>query len=340
VIDRCDVFNTVQETGDHGSFNSWGRDRYWGSSAQVIAAVKNNPELPFLDVMETNIIRNSRWRCDHGWDIDLDDGSSNYRIENNLLLHGGLKLREGYRRTAINNIIVNNSFHIHVWYPESQDTCQHNVVMGSYNLVPSTPNWDGDRVDFNLFTTSNKDRVQHSKNGCDTHSVVGDPQFADPSKGDFTVRNEALAKQIGFKNFPMDQFGVKKASLRAVAKTPELPTVDIKPDTTPVKAAEKMLVTVWANAQLIEPKGDALSAYGADLTGGGVAVYQLNPKSPLSTNGLKQGDLIQELNGKKILTIADLQRVVNEIQDGKFEFKVLRNQSETTIPLTIKNLKF
>nr|MCU0875294.1 right-handed parallel beta-helix repeat-containing protein [Pirellulaceae bacterium] len=30
VIEFCDVFDTVLETGDHGSFNSWGRDRFWG----------------------------------------------------------------------------------------------------------------------------------------------------------------------------------------------------------------------------------------------------------------------------------------------------------------------
>lgn len=30
-----------------------------------------------MDAVETTVIRNSRWRCDHGWDIDLDDGSSN-----------------------------------------------------------------------------------------------------------------------------------------------------------------------------------------------------------------------------------------------------------------------
>ena len=29
VIEFCDIFDTVKETGDHGSFNSWGRDRYW-----------------------------------------------------------------------------------------------------------------------------------------------------------------------------------------------------------------------------------------------------------------------------------------------------------------------
>ena len=30
VIEFCDIFDTVKETGDHGSFNSWGRDRFWG----------------------------------------------------------------------------------------------------------------------------------------------------------------------------------------------------------------------------------------------------------------------------------------------------------------------
>ncbi|HKK68664.1 MAG TPA: right-handed parallel beta-helix repeat-containing protein, partial [Bacteroidales bacterium] len=31
LIERVDVFETVLETGDHGSFNSWGRDRFWVS---------------------------------------------------------------------------------------------------------------------------------------------------------------------------------------------------------------------------------------------------------------------------------------------------------------------
>ncbi|HVG01727.1 MAG TPA: hypothetical protein VM842_02510 [Nitrospira sp.] len=48
----------------------------------------------------------SQWRCDHGWDIDLDDGSTNNIITNNLLLHGGLNLREGFRRIVTNNILV------------------------------------------------------------------------------------------------------------------------------------------------------------------------------------------------------------------------------------------
>lgn len=78
-------------------------------------------------MIEKNIIRNSRWRCDHGWDIDLDDGSSFYHIYNNILLNRGLKLREGYKRVVKNNIIINSSLHPHVWYRNSDDVVTGNI---------------------------------------------------------------------------------------------------------------------------------------------------------------------------------------------------------------------
>jgi len=43
-------------------------------------------------------------------DIDLDDGSSNYLIEDQSHVGGGLKLREGFGRIARNNILVNNNY--------------------------------------------------------------------------------------------------------------------------------------------------------------------------------------------------------------------------------------
>jgi hypothetical protein len=92
VIEYCDVFDTVKETGDHGSFNSWGRDRYWElkdlNPNTIAAGIYRG--LPLLDTVKPIVLRNNRWRCDHGWDIDLDDGSTNYRIYNNLALNGGI----------------------------------------------------------------------------------------------------------------------------------------------------------------------------------------------------------------------------------------------------------
>ena len=96
--------------------------------------VAADPGLPLLDVIKPVVLRNNRWRCDHGWDIDLDDGSSNYEIYNNLLLNGGLKLREGFFRKVYNNITVNNSLHPHCWYDQSQDEVSEQHLHG---LVPA-----------------------------------------------------------------------------------------------------------------------------------------------------------------------------------------------------------
>lgn len=130
IIEFNDVFNTVLETGDHGSFNSWGRDRFWHPKRKVLdSLVAANPDMPRWDAIHTTIIRNNRFRCDHGWDIDLDDGSSNYELYNNLCLNGGIKLREGFYRTVENNIMVNNGFHPHVWFKNSDDVFRKNIVM-------------------------------------------------------------------------------------------------------------------------------------------------------------------------------------------------------------------
>src|ERR1035437_9353994 len=155
VIEWCDIFDTVQETGDHGSFNSWGRDRFWNpNTGDTAREVAKDATLPFLDAMEPITLRNSRWRCDKGWDIDLDDGSANYIITNNLLLNGGLKLREGYRRIVTNKIMVNNTLHPHVWYPNSGDVFTGNIVMAAYKpaSMMKSGQW-GQEIDHNLFAS-------------------------------------------------------------------------------------------------------------------------------------------------------------------------------------------
>ena len=60
-----------------------------------------HPKLTLADAIHTIVIDHNRIRCDKGWDIDLDDGASNYRICNNLGLQGGIKLREGFHRTVV-----------------------------------------------------------------------------------------------------------------------------------------------------------------------------------------------------------------------------------------------
>lgn len=234
VIEFCDIFDTVKETGDHGSFNSWGRDRWWGTEGIDLQTVTlgENKNWPELDAREPVTLRNNRWRCDHGWDIDLDDGSTNYIIENNLCLNGGIKNREGFYRRVQNNIIVNNTFHPHVWYRNSQDLFLHNIVMEDrYRPAGGMPGdpWGRD-MDYNLVHRRGMSGVDAAaglaaQSHRDSHSVVADAEFIDPVHGDYRVANGSPALKLGFKNFAMDRFGVTIATLKPLAKSPELPAI-------------------------------------------------------------------------------------------------------------------
>ena len=323
VIEFCDVFDTVLETSDHGSFNSWGRDRYWGLRG---APAGELPALALLDAIKPNIIRNSRWRCDHGWDVDLDDGSSNYEIYNNLFLNSGLKLREGFQRRVSNNITVNNSLHPHVWYENCGDVVTHNIWMGAYRPALMRSGQWGKLVDENLFTTNDADRAKFVGNGCDAHSLVGDPLFVDPAKGDYHVRDESPALKLGFKNFPMDQFGVQSPRLKAIARTPNLLGA-LKTNST---AAAVRRTEIWLGASVQELEGEEFSSFGVSKENGGVQLTKVPAGSLAAKAGFRDNDLIQGVNGKPVTGIRELFAAVNSAGGKPLSITFVRNQKKET----------
>jgi hypothetical protein len=205
-------------------------------------------------------------------DIDLDDGSSNFVITHNLLLHGGLKLREGFFRKATNNVIVGNSLHPHCWYFNSGDVFRNNIVFGSYRPAGGMPvtHW-GKSIGGNIFTSSEADRQRFSSVGCDSDSIVADPLFVDPAAGDFRVRPQSPALTAGFENFRMDQFGVQEPWLRALARTPVIPVVLIHPDTSPADPAATRSRIQWYDAEVRDIEGEEFSAYGVTRDSGGAS---------------------------------------------------------------------
>jgi len=320
VIEFCDVFDTVRETGDHGSFNSWGRDRFWKLGD---APADELPALALLDAVKPNIIRNSRWRCDHGWDVDLDDGSSNYEIYNNLFLNGGLKLREGFHRKVWNNIAANSTLHPHVWYENCGDEVTRNIWMGPYRpAIMHSQKW-GQEVDRNLFTTSDADRTKFAVNGCDAHSLVGDPQFVNAAKGDFRVKDGSPALKLGFVNFPMDQFGVQSLRLRAIARTPVIPTIHVGGDT----PSGTVVGTPWRGAVLRDLQDGEFSAIGVPADAKGVLVVDVSKRSPASRDGVCVSDFIQRVNGLEVRDVREFLEVMGKVTGGQpVKLAVIRDQ--------------
>ena len=342
VIEFCDVFDTVCETGDHGSFNSWGRDRYWSGSGTFLKKLNATTpiaELAFADVIKPIILRNNRWRCDYGFDVDLDDGSTNYEITNNLMLGRGLKLREGFRRIVRNNIIVNNGMHPHCWYPSSEDVFTQNIVMRPYlpaamqtNLwgKPEDRNKWGKEVDRNLFTTTEADRIKFADNGCDAHSLVGEPMFVDSVKGDFRVKEGSPALQLGFKNFPMDQFGVTSPRLKAIARVPEFPTI-VRLRNSP-SLTQKL--RDWQGAKLRELEEMEFSALQISESDTGVIIAECPATSAAYKMGMRPKDFIQSVDGRAVRNVGDFLGVTSTLAPSrKVMLKLWRERKEMNIEI-------
>lgn len=329
IIENNDVFNTVLETGDHGAFNSWGRDRFWNPNrTKMDQLVSEDSSLILLDAMNTTIIRNNRFRCDHGWDIDLDDGSSNYHIYNNLCLNGGIKLREGFYRTVENNIMINNSFHPHVWFDNSHDVFRYNIVATGYK--PIQVNHWGDEIDYNLLPDSTA-LSNAQKLGLDKHSLYGDPLYIDPEAGNFQVGGNSPAMQVGFENFPMDDFGVLSPHLKKLAASPDLPTLF---PTTQDKTNQAFQF-LGAEVKQLQGLGER-SATGMDKERG-VLVTEVPNGSLAHTQGLEQGDVILELNNLATNSMRQLlEAYQGENWKGNINLTIFRNQHEMKLDVKLR----
>lgn len=234
IIENCDIWETVRETGEHGPFNAWGRERQWinGSSKDF------KKELMSLDAIDPTIVRNNRIAnfrksiSAGNWTIDLDDGSSNFEIYNNLNLGSTIKLRDGMGRKVYNNITVSAvPLGWHVWPVESEDEVYRNIfvisgaIMGTDEAsnqfirpigLPEGKKWSKN-YDNNLYWNvnfpvspniiPNKSFQEWQAGGYDLHAQIANPQFVDPKNGDYSVKKSSPALKLGFKNFPMNDFG-------------------------------------------------------------------------------------------------------------------------------------
>ena len=328
VIEYNDAFATVLETSDHGAFNSWGRDRFWHPSYEKMSSmVAEHPELILLDALFTTYIRYNRFRCDHGWDIDLDDGSSNFHIYGNVCLHGGIKLREGFNRVVENNILINNTLHPHLWFQNCGDIVRRNVFTQAY-LPIELKSW-GKMVDYNFFSSENALK-QVQKDGTDAHSTSGTLLFADYQHYNFALSNTSKAFEIGFENIPQNVFGVYSPRLKRKAEKPELSELLVS------DSANTNQTYLWEKTEirLVNGLGDR-SAYGLPDEKGCI-ILKMNNAVNIQDAGLKENDVIYSIYGEVIDSVETLVRLINKYKWRKvLLLECFRNQQKLKVSLVL-----
>ncbi len=320
-IEWNDIFDTSMATREHGAFNSWGRDRYWIRMAgrPTPRQCETMRRLARLDTTRPIALRHNRLQCAYGYDIDLDDGSTNYEIVGNVCLQGGIKCREGYFRVVENNIAT--LFSPHVWYPNSADIVRKNIIMNAAAYSPRGMKIEacagGDRVfDCNLFGRYSPPE-EIKRLGIDVHSRTGDPLFLNPAKGDFRVQPGSPALELGFENFAMDRFGTRKPEHRA--KAPEWAGLG-RAFQDEERPAGDTRIHIWMGARLrsLVDYGRESAVVGSmELADNrGVLVIEAPRGSAAARAGLAPDTVIVAVNGQAIGGIEDLRNAIAAAREG------------------------
>ncbi|MBW8034379.1 MAG: hypothetical protein FVQ79_01580 [Planctomycetes bacterium] len=232
IIEYNYVHDTVQETNDHGTFNSWGRGHYW-CVKHYKGRVYHDPgdvkqDAKFTTIYRYNYIRENvtdalcMGKDSTNYGIDMDDGSANFHLYNNVVIGVGVQNRDGSHRIIENNIFVNPNRGIsyHVSYTNSGDKFARNIVVQNsdwtffYILLQTDKGKWIDEIDYNVFSgtaefsRSAKNFKEWQNLGFDEHSVLADPMFVDPANGDYHVKAGSPALKLGFKNFDISDAGL------------------------------------------------------------------------------------------------------------------------------------
>jgi len=152
-----------------------------------------------------------------GWAIYFDEGSTGVVAENNVAYRcksNGFHQHYGKNNTLRNNIFaLSQEAQIARTRKEDHFTLafERNIVYWKEGKLLSG-NWDGDqfRWEKNLFWnpagTKGLPEAWKEK-GLDKESVIADPLFVDPDKGDFTLKPDSPALKLGFQPIDVSKVG-------------------------------------------------------------------------------------------------------------------------------------
>jgi hypothetical protein len=187
-------------------------------------------------VVRGNVLHDTESFGYGGWGIYTDEGSTGITIEKNLVYRtksGGFHQHYGK-----NNVVRNNVFAFaregqimrSRAEPHRSFTFEHHIVY--FKDAPLfAKNWKDDKfaVDWNLYWEPSGKPIPFpggtladwQTRGFDRHSIIADPMFVEPDKGDFRLKDGSPAGKIGFVPIDYSKAGVRKTNMgRSPARSP------------------------------------------------------------------------------------------------------------------------
>lgn len=287
----------VRETGDHGPFNSWGRDRFWSLKGFNTTGKhgKIKRKYALCDMLDRNQIIDNIVVGKKGFGIDLDDGSTAYDITHNLCVGVGIKLREGFDRVVDNNVIINAPFDYHCAYYQNNDIIKNNIVYNDRALIVYAEN-RGSNANFS-------NNIWIDKN----------------SKSNDRFKEEKTTTLEDLHNANYDFEGIQNLSNLFV----KLKSIDLKSYFNNEKKhviEKKVLGMKYSNID--ESIRTIVGANGYD----GVYIKDINILSRLYFKGVRKNDVILSINNEKV-DIDNFRKMKNNIHT----ITIIRKQQEKTL---------
>ena len=158
-----------------------------------------------------------------GWGLYTDEGSTGIVMENNLVYN--CKNSGFHQHYGKENIIRNNIFADNIKAQLQATRIEEHLSFSfTNNIVWFTrgdllsSNWDKIRLyaDRNCYWNARTNDIRFGKfsfiewqkSGKDVQSVIADPQFVNPALNDFRIKNRAVIRKTGFKEFDYSRAGV------------------------------------------------------------------------------------------------------------------------------------
>jgi hypothetical protein len=160
-----------------------------------------------------------------GWGIYFDEGSTDIVAENNLVYrtsHGGFHQHFGKENVVRNNVFAFGRV-AQLRRTRLEDhrsfTFERNIVYWKEGKLLDG-NWEKPNAlfDHNVYRREDGGEVRFGKlswdqwreAGQDRHSVIADPLFVNPEKGDFRLREKSPAPAVGFVPPDLDRVGPRR----------------------------------------------------------------------------------------------------------------------------------